>query len=418
MAEQKWSGTVDWADLEPLLKPHAMVSNGRELHWVGWCWQILEHIGLTKYESEAELSAVLMRSIALLAVQEQYASLILRTGGMLDGSAIFQELCASFGCGANATLAWEVRRIMEPLLEAYRSWDPLVPRYVPVENEEIEEWSGLEGFLEDLRHTLPAPDRDEMIHPWMPEAFAHGMDEPSLEEYQKLLPLQREHMLDTWVESDFLLSAEAISNVQFSCNYWLFFHMPWEEVQEIIKPFLCWGSAEELGWYEEMWELLRLSGYTGFQHDEEEVCGTVVRLVELYQTFCKLALDRPLALDPEAWYAELLKEEYFLSVANDPYDQVPAVLPVLIRQFAQSPGMRHRGRFGSFTPDPVARFRKRLEATLPIDAPSLARHYESRNAWRFDAPAGTDLETYNRGLWEQRSASIDGWLREPLQAAD
>lgn len=400
-----------WEQIEPVLRPHATVANGRELHWIGWCWQILDHQGLTTYGSEPEKAMVLMRALALMRVQQDYAYIMLDIDQTLKEAVVFNELCKATGCAEKATLLWEHKRIMSVLVDAYVEWNPLVPTYDPALADEYG-WSVYE-VLEDLNKTLPPESKEEFVYAMHPEGFSRAVEKiydgesESLKDFHEWLDRMREAHIDVWLENDWVLTKTGDS---YDEGVRLYFHASWDEVEPFFRGHLCWDTAEEIDWYKEMWGALQNAGYTGYRFEFAEVAEAMIRLVHAYQSFCSLALDRPIAIELDPELDGLTKAAVHFEqepVLWEPNTLVPALVGIL----ANSEGYRRPGRFGRLQIDQAQAFLRRAVATLPITDKSLARHYEAETAWRFDGPPGVDPKTYNAELFKRRMDNLNHWLK-------
>lgn len=394
---------IVWQEIEPVLRPYATVANGRELHWIGWCWQILDHQGLTTYGSEPEKAMVLMRALALMRVQQDYAFIMLEIDQTLEEAVVFNELCKATDCTEKATLLWEHKRIMSVLVDGYVEWNPLVPTYDPALADEYG-WS-VHEVLEDLNKTLPPESKEEFVYAMHPEGFHHE-DAETLKDYHEDLDNTREAHISVWLDNDWVL---AKTDGSYPEGVRLYFHASWEEVEPFFRGQLCWGTEEEVAWYQEMWRLLQDAGYTGYRVEFVEVAETMIRLVHAYQSFCSLALDRPIAIDLDAELDRLTK-------AAEHYEQEPVqwepntLVPTLVGILANSLDYRRSGRFGRLQTDGSQTFLRRAVATLPIKDKSLNRHYEAESAWLFDGPTGTDPKDYNAALFALRMDRIRVWM--------
>ena len=403
---------IQWENIEPVLRPYATVTNGYEMYWIGWCWQILEHIGLTTYASDSEKAMVLMRGVGLLRIQQDYAYIMLTIDPYLDEQRLFEELCSFHDCAPKATLQWELRHIVPELLNAYVRWDHRIPRYDPSLSEP--EKDNTDKFLLDLRETLPGENKDEQVCAMYPEGY-HRREGPSLMEYHQTLDAERRAWTEAWLEEYCMLPKDipdVLPLFPFVCypdHFLLYFNASWDDVEPIFQQHLCWGSPEELGWYKEMWEFLRLVGYTGYGVNFEEVFESVLRLVHAYQTFCFLALDRPIALDPIPEIEKLASDETYLDLDMIDWDN-NYLVPLLVKSIANEPKNIRVGRFGGLKVDAQQFFLRRILITLPITDKSLTRHYGSESAWSFDGPPGTDLKEYNATLFAERMERIRVWL--------
>ena len=406
---------IHWHQIEPILAPHATVANGRELHWVGWCWQILDHQGLTTYGSEPEKAMVLMRALALMRIHQDYAFIMLEIEPTLEEAVVFQELSAAVGCTSPATMLWEHKRIMSILVDAYVEWSPLIGTYDPDLADE-HGWSE-EEVLEDLKKTLPPGDEGAFEYAMYPDGYNQELREDegvtTLQEYHEWLDSIRAAHIEVWVDNNFVLPPEYREH---AAGVRLYFHASWEQVEPFFRDHTCWGTTEELAWYREMWTLLQDGGYTGYKVYIHEVAETLVRLVLTYQTFCYLALDRPVAIDGNGAYNLLVHTDEFRDPEAPKWEPNELVL-FLVERFAVLPSNRSTGRFGRNTQDRPEIFMRRATVTLPITSRSLAQHYESEAAWRFDGPAGVDYKAYNAMLFSKRIAGLKAWLETGCQPA-
>ena len=404
---------VLWEQIEPVLRPHATVANGRELHWIGWCWQILDHEGLTRYGSEPEKAMVLMRALALMRVQQDYAYIMLEIHQTLEEDVVFQELCTKSGCSSKATLQWEHERIMSVLVKAYVEWNPLVPTYDPALADEYG-WS-VQEVLEDLNKTLPPESKEEFVYALYPEGYGHDFEEyaadwdvevASLKEYHAALDHIRDVHISVWLDNNWVFPK---TGEVYDDGVRLYFHASWIEVEPFFREHLCWGTEEEVAWYKEMWGLLQDAGYTGYRVEFAEIADTCVHLVHAYQSFCLLALDRPIAIDLNAELDRLTMAA--VNHEHDPVQWKPnELVPSLVYLLANSPRYRQTGRFGRLQIYGAQNFLRSAVATLPMKDKSLVRHYEAESAWRFDGPTGTDPKEYNAALFARRMESIRAWL--------